>query len=63
MKSAHGHDWKLRQLEKKNRGSQTPGKQKVLTCRHKPPKKFLASRSRSYKHPDYSNWNKIFSKR
>lgn len=62
-KSAHGYNWKSRKIKKQNKASRTSGSQKVLTCRHKAPKKYLATRSRSYKHPEFQNWHKIFEKR
>ena len=61
--NGHGLNWKLRKFKKEKRASRTPGKIKVKTCQHTPLKKYLATRSRSYKHPDYSNWNEIFGKR
>ena len=54
---------KQKQLRKKARGNATPGKMKNKQCQATPLKRYLAKRSRSYKHPDYDNWKDIFSKR
>lgn len=48
--------WKTRIFAKKSRASQTPGKKKGESCRADFMKKFMARRSRSYKHPLYSQW-------
>ena len=63
LMSAYGHDWKSRVRCKIEKQSHTPGNQKVLTCRHLPPKKYLATSSRSYKHPQFKNWIEIFGRR
>ena len=51
-------NWKARKLKKSN-GSQTAGKDKGLNCRATPLEKWMASSSRSYKHPRYGDWVKI----
>ncbi len=43
-------------IQKKNRGSQTPGKSKNETCKADYIKKFMAKRSHSYKDPEYADW-------
>jgi hypothetical protein len=57
------HDWKITKIRKQSKGSHTPGSQKTKQCQTTPLKKFLAKRSRSYKHPQYENWDTIFGKR
>lgn len=43
-------------LKKRRKGSQTPGKTKGVTCKADAMDKYMAKRSRSYKHPLYSAW-------
>lgn len=50
--------WKTKEIQKKNRGSHTPGKLKVDSCRTDSDKQFFAKRSRSYKDIGYSQWCK-----
>lgn len=51
--------WKSKQIKKKNRGSQTPGRQKnPETCQADALKKYFARSGRSYKHNLYSEWCK-----
>lgn len=57
MRSGMG-TWNKRKIEKKNRGSQTPGKSKVESCQADVMKKYMAKRSRSYKHSGYADWCK-----
>jgi len=45
-------------LKKRRKGSQTPGKTKGETCKADAMDKFMAKRSRSYKHPLYAQWCK-----
>lgn len=48
--------WKKRQIDKKSRGSQTPGSKKAETCQADAMKKYFARSSRSYKHSGYADW-------
>ena len=57
------HDWKNRQERKRARQSHTSGDQKTKQCQTTPLKKFLATRERSYKYPEYARWDEIFGKR
>ena len=57
------HDWKSKVDRKRSRGSSTPGSTKTKQCQTTVLKKYLAGRSRSYKHPQFTNWQIIFNKR
>jgi hypothetical protein len=48
--------WKKKKIAKNMRGSQTPGRAKAESCQADVMKKFMARRSRSYKHPLYGQW-------
>lgn len=50
--------WKRRIIQKRSRGSQTPGRMKNHTCQADYLKKYYAKVSRSYKDPGYSAWCK-----
>jgi hypothetical protein len=42
--------------EEKRAKSQTPGRQKTEWCQADKTKRFMATKSRSYKHPRYQQW-------
>lgn len=48
--------WKSRKINKRNKGSQTPGKAKGDSCKADSMSRYFAKRSRAYKHPDYGVW-------
>ena len=48
--------WKAKTFNKTTSESQTPGKTKSSRCQADYMDKFFAKRSRSYKHPGYSDW-------
>lgn len=50
--------WKSNKIQKKHKGSQTPGKTKGGTCQATAMDRYFAKSSRSYKHPDYGKWCK-----
>ena len=62
-KDCIGHGWKSKKNRKQARGSQTPGRTKVESCKAGPLKKYLAKNSRSYKSNQFSQWHEIFNKR
>lgn len=49
-------DWKRNKDKKARKGNQTPGHTKVERCQSNVLRKYMASRSRSYKHPEYPTW-------
>lgn len=50
-------NWKTRKLQKKGKGSQTPGKAKGANCQATPEDRYFAKRSRSYKdEKGYHDW-------
>uniref|UniRef100_A0A6H1ZAT5 Uncharacterized protein n=1 Tax=viral metagenome TaxID=1070528 RepID=A0A6H1ZAT5_9ZZZZ len=51
-----GFDWRRKQTQGRNRGSQTPGRTKVLSCHASPLERYFAKRNRSYKHIGYEDW-------
>lgn len=51
----HGAKWRSRR-DKKNQGSQTPGKQKNTNCQATDKERFFAKRGRAYKHKEYNSW-------
>ena len=56
--SGEGARWKKWNRKHALKGSQTPGHMKTnnLKCRPTMLDKYMATKSRSYKHPDYSKW-------
>ena len=50
-----GFFWKCKINRKAKRGSRTPGSEK---CKIRPLDRYLAKRSRSYKHPEFKNWKR-----
>lgn len=51
-------NFRAKVLKKRRKGSQTPGSTKGVTCKADTLDKFMAKRSRSYKHPLYGDWCK-----
>lgn len=49
-------DYKAKQMRKKARGSQTPGRQKGESCQASSLDRYMAKSSRSYKHKGYGVW-------
>jgi len=56
-----GAHWCRRRDEKKRKASRTAGKEKK-NCHASPQDKFMTSRERSYKHPEYIAWCKKMAK-
>ena len=50
------YDWKSKKKKKAKNGSQTSGRTKGENCHASTLDRHFAKRSRSYKHPDYSEW-------
>ena len=56
-------NWKTKVNRKKTKQSQTPGKAKRQdTCQATKQDKYMARRSRSYKHSEYEVWCQKYSK-
>lgn len=55
--------WRRRVIQKKGRGSQTPGKQKGGNCYPDTMQRWFARCSRSYKHKDYAAWGERMLRR
>lgn len=51
-------NWKSKRFAKKTKGSRTPGKSKNENCQSTSLDRWMAKKSRSYKDPLYSAWNK-----
>lgn len=49
-------NWKCNIINGLARGSRTPGSTKGDNCKASKKERFMAKRSRSYKHPEYENW-------
>lgn len=54
--------WKGKQKTRGNKASRTPGKLKGKNCKTDPIKKFFASNSKAYRHPDYGVWHEEFKR-
>lgn len=55
-----GGTWKRKILDRKGKASQTPGNKKnPATCQTSPFKSSMAKRSRSYKDPEYAQWDRF----
>ena len=49
-------DWKSKQIEKKRKGSQTPGSAKGDSCKASAMQRYFAKSSRARYHPYYGAW-------
>jgi hypothetical protein len=53
-----GHDWRKNTYQRKRKASRTAGIMKNENCKASPLERYMARRSRSYKHRDYAQWSK-----
>lgn len=54
------NNWRAKQIRKRNKASQTPGKSKGPTCQTDPIKRFYASHPHAHRDPQYMRWHKRF---
>lgn len=55
-------NWRMKQIRKRNKGSQTPGKTKGPSCQTDPTKKFFASNPHAFRDPQYAQWHAEFKR-
>lgn len=48
--------WNNKVIDKRKKGSQTPGSAKGANCQADSLQRWMAKTSRSYKHPEYGSW-------
>lgn len=56
-------NWKRKKNRKLKMVSRTPGSQKGERCQAKPLQRYMAKKSRSYKHHSYRTWCEEMNKR